>query len=60
MKPVEVAKPKKPAGAVSMFGGMDPSVLIKKKSPAPSASAKPGKHMHGVMVLAQHNHCCKN
>ena len=29
--PVQV-KPKKPAGAVSMFGGMDPSALRKKKN----------------------------
>lgn len=27
-------KPKKPAGAVSMFGGLDPSALLKKKTPA--------------------------
>ena len=32
--PVEV-KPRKPAGAVSMFGGMDPTALMKKK-PSPT------------------------
>ena len=34
----EPVKPKKLAGAVSMFGGMDPtSLLKKKKSPQPAA-----------------------
>jgi len=27
----EVVKPKRPAGAVSMFGGLDPTALLKKK-----------------------------
>ena len=37
----EVVKPKKPAGAVSMFGGLDPSALLKKKSP--SSETEKGK-----------------
>ena len=32
----EAPKPRRPAGAVSMFGGMDPSALLKKKSSSQS------------------------
>ncbi|XP_067935792.1 WASH complex subunit 2-like isoform X2 [Watersipora subatra] len=32
-EPPAPVQPKRPAGAVSMFGGMDPSALLKKKSP---------------------------
>ena len=28
-----IVKPKKPAGAVSMFGGLDPFAAMKKKTP---------------------------
>ncbi|XP_055871827.1 WASH complex subunit 2C-like isoform X4 [Biomphalaria glabrata] len=36
----EVKKPKKPAGAVSMFGGMDPSALLKKRKPSDAEEDK--------------------
>ncbi|KAH9489971.1 WASH complex subunit 2A, partial [Bulinus truncatus] len=39
VKEEEVKKPKKPAGAVSMFGGMDPTALLKKRKPSDSEEA---------------------